>query len=63
MGGPEIRSLWEVEKEAIEQALAVLRWNVTRVSRELGVPKATLYRKLQMYGLNRPKGKFGNVRN
>ncbi len=53
-GGPSAlsRSAWHrVERDRIERALAEYRWNVARVSRELGIPRPTLYRKLAKYGL------------
>jgi len=34
-------------------ALRAARWNVSVVSRTLGIPRNTLYRKLSRYGLER----------
>jgi serine/threonine-protein kinase PknK len=42
------------ERERILHALRGARWNVSVVSRSLGIPRNTLYRKLQRYGLTRP---------
>jgi transcriptional regulator with GAF, ATPase, and Fis domain len=48
------RSEFEAEdRERILETLRQARWNVSEVSRLLGVPRNTLYRKLERYGLNR----------
>lgn len=41
------------EKRRIQEALETNRWNVTKVSELLAIPRATLYRKLRRYGLER----------
>ncbi|XYI00294.1 sigma 54-interacting transcriptional regulator [Sorangium sp. So ce1128] len=41
------------EEERIRAALELSRWNVCEVSRSLGIPRTTLYRKLARYGLLR----------
>lgn len=41
------------ESEHIAQALAANRFNVSLVSRLLGIPRATLFRKMKRYGLAR----------
>jgi transcriptional regulator with PAS, ATPase and Fis domain len=41
------------ERERILSALRQARWNVSTVSRSLGIPRNTLYRKLTRYGLQR----------
>ncbi|WP_437280445.1 sigma 54-interacting transcriptional regulator [Sorangium sp. So ce375] len=41
------------EEERIRAALELSRWNVCEVSRSLGIPRMTLYRKLARYGLVR----------
>jgi DNA-binding NtrC family response regulator len=41
------------EQERILAALRQARWNVSIVSRSLGIPRNTLYRKLKRYGLTR----------
>ncbi|WP_437691061.1 sigma 54-interacting transcriptional regulator [Sorangium sp. So ce176] len=43
----------EAEEERIRAALDLARWNVCEVSRSLGIPRTTLYRKLARYGLLR----------
>ena len=41
------------ERNRILEALQQARWNVSVVSRSLGIPRNTLYRKLTRYGLQR----------
>jgi serine/threonine-protein kinase PknK len=41
------------ERERILEALRGARWNVSVVARTLGIPRNTLYRKLDRYGLRR----------
>jgi DNA-binding NtrC family response regulator len=50
----EIRSLEELEKLAIQQALEHFDGNLSDAARQLGIGRSTLYRKLEQYGL-RPK--------
>ncbi|MBI4859134.1 MAG: hypothetical protein HY815_02515 [Candidatus Riflebacteria bacterium] len=47
------RSLEEVEKEAIEAALASTGWNKTEASRILGITPKTLREKIERYGIKR----------
>jgi DNA-binding NtrC family response regulator len=44
-------SLDDVEKKAIQSALVKYHGNMTRIAKELGVGRTTLYRKLKKYGL------------
>jgi DNA-binding NtrC family response regulator len=44
------------ERERILDMLRSTRWNVSVVSRTLGIPRNTLYRKLERYGLARDAG-------
>ena len=47
----------QFEREERQRILAVLsacRWNVSEAVRVIGIPRATLYRKLKRYGLRRP---------
>jgi len=48
---PPIRSLAEVEKEAIEVALNSTSMNVSQAARALGITRATLYKKAKEYGI------------
>ncbi len=43
----------EREGDQILNALADARWNVAKVSRELGIPRTTLYRKMKEHGAKR----------
>jgi transcriptional regulator of acetoin/glycerol metabolism len=45
-----------VEKEAIQHALAETGGNVTRAARSLGISRATLQKKMKLYGLRSPRG-------
>lgn len=42
-----VRPLWQVEKEAIEQAIASCGGNVPRAAARLEISPSTIYRKLQ----------------
>ncbi|MFH1037698.1 MAG: sigma-54 dependent transcriptional regulator [PVC group bacterium] len=48
---PSIRSLAEVEKEAIESALQKTSVNISRAAAALGISRATLYKKAKEYGI------------
>lgn len=48
-----IVSLEELERKAILEALSRLRNNVTEAARQLGISKATLYRKIERYNISR----------
>lgn len=56
-----IRSLVEVEKEAIEVALSRTSMNVSQAARALGITRVTLYKKAKEYGIaiTRIKNKSG----
>jgi two-component system response regulator HydG len=45
------RTLDEVERRHILHVLDALDWNKAEAARVLGINRATLYRKLQRYGL------------
>ena len=47
----EIRSLAEVERAAIEEALEVAEMNISRAARGLGISRVTLYKKARQYGI------------
>jgi transcriptional regulator with GAF, ATPase, and Fis domain/predicted negative regulator of RcsB-dependent stress response len=49
------REYEKVERQRILEALTEHRWNVCEVSRVLGIPRTTLYRKLERYRLARPE--------
>lgn len=48
-----IRSLAEMEKEAIEAALNRTGMNVSQAARALGITRVTLYKKMKKYGLGK----------
>ena len=54
--GGEPRSLEELEREAIRQALEHFGGNLSDVARQLGIGRSTLYRKLDHYGLRSKNG-------
>ncbi len=47
----QVAPLADVERRAVERALAAAGGNVTRAARALGISRATLHRKLNKYGL------------
>ena len=50
----EITPLAALERRAIEHALFVLEGNMSLAAKQLGIGRATLYRKLAQYGLAKP---------
>ena len=48
---PRAPFLSELEREAIVEALARVGGNKARAARELGIPRRTLYRRLERYGI------------
>ena len=48
-----IQTLKELEREAIEAALARNNWKMTIASQQLGISRMTLYRKLDQHGLRK----------
>jgi two-component system repressor protein LuxO len=51
---PAIRPLRDVERQAIEQAIAYFDDNIPRAAAALGVSPSTIYRKRQSWDENRP---------
>jgi DNA-binding NtrC family response regulator len=49
---PQVRTMNEVEVEAIENAIAVYKGNLTEAAKGLRIGRATLYRKLKEYDIN-----------
>ena len=47
-----ILSLTEMEREAITEAIALLKGNLTEVAEALGIGRATLYRKIKTYKID-----------
>jgi DNA-binding NtrC family response regulator len=52
--GPEVVPLHELERLAIEKALAATRGSVEKAARLLGMGRATLYRRLATIGPSKP---------
>ncbi len=48
---PESNTLEDTQKEHIRKALIANNWNYTRTSRELGIGRTTLWRKVKKYNL------------
>lgn len=48
-----IRPLREEERMVLERALRLTGWNVQEAARRLGIGRATIYRKIERYGLTR----------
>ena len=48
----KVMTIAQLEKQAIEAAIKECRGNITEVSRELKIGRATLYRKLKQYNIN-----------
>jgi DNA-binding NtrC family response regulator len=48
-----IVSLEELERKAILETLSLLGNNVTETAKQLGISKATLYRKIKRYNISR----------
>ncbi len=46
--------LEEEERRIIRRALELSNWNIQEASRRLRIGRATIYRKIERYGLNRP---------
>lgn len=47
----KIMPLEEAEKKVLVHALRLSRGNISKAARELGIGRATLYRKIYRYGL------------
>ena len=52
----EVKTLKELEYEAILAGLDRNNWNMTTTSQELGISRMTLYRKLDQHGLRKENG-------
>ena len=51
--------LEEEERRIIRRALELSNWNIQEASRRLRIGRATIYRKIERYGLNRPAHAIG----
>ena len=50
----ETESIKLVEKQHIENVLKLNNWNIKRSSERLGITRATLYKKIEQYGMKKP---------
>jgi len=50
---PEDHSLEALEKAHIKNLLEQMGWNITRTAEVLGIDRATLYHKIEKYGLRK----------
>jgi transcriptional regulator of acetoin/glycerol metabolism len=50
---PEDQSLEAIEKVHIQKTLEQMGWNITRTAEVLGIDRATLYKKIEKYGLRK----------
>jgi transcriptional regulator of acetoin/glycerol metabolism len=46
-----IRPFWQVERDEIQRALDLCKGNVQEVARRMEISPATLYRKIEKFGL------------
>jgi two-component system response regulator HydG len=53
-GAPELKTLAELEREAILGAIRTLNGDKLQAAKLLGIGKTTLYRKLKEYGIADP---------
>jgi len=51
----QILSMAEEERRILVRALRITRWNVTEAAARLGIGRATLYRRIDAYGLRRAR--------
>ena len=50
-----LKSFDDVQKEAVQKALNVSKGNISQVSKILNIGRATVYRKIRQYQIDRPK--------
>jgi len=51
----EVKTLKDIEREAIILGLERTKWNLSLTSKQLGISRMTLYRKLELHGLKNEK--------
>jgi two-component system response regulator HydG len=54
VGAPEVKTLADLEKDAILSAIRILNGDKLQAAKMLGIGKTTLYRKLKEYGIVDP---------
>lgn len=52
MGDKKVATMNELESEAIKNAIAEYRGNLTEAAKALGIGRATLYRKVKQYNID-----------
>ena len=63
VGKANISSLSEMEADTIKKALKHVNGNMAKAARSLKIARATLYRKIEMYGLNLKKQREKEFKN
>jgi transcriptional regulator of acetoin/glycerol metabolism len=58
---PELKPIWQVEKEMIINSLIATKGNVQHASELLEIGQASLYRKLKKYSINRQDFTTGKI--
>lgn len=56
-----LKTLAQAERDHIEHVLERLSWNKKLVAEVLGISRATLYRKIEVYGITRGGGNGKNL--
>ena len=51
-GGKRVASMNEIESQAIQNAIAEYKGNLTEAAKALGIGRATLYRKVKQYNID-----------
>ncbi|MAW61740.1 MAG: hypothetical protein CMJ94_13040 [Planctomycetes bacterium] len=54
-GSDRVRPLADEERDLILRALELTDWNLSQAAQQLGIGRATIYRKIDRYGLSRGK--------
>jgi transcriptional regulator of acetoin/glycerol metabolism len=49
---PVLKTLAQLEAEAIKETIDYFNGNLSKASKSLGIGRATIYRKIKQYGLN-----------
>ncbi len=52
MGGESIRTLADIERDAVKQAIEATNGNIALAARRLGIARGTLYKKMEEHGLS-----------
>ena len=52
-GDGNLKTLKQMEYEAIRTGLKITNWNMTLTAQQLGISRMTLYRKIEQHGLKK----------